>query len=464
MKWSLELDRTSRPLYLAIARALASDVSSGKLSPGTRLPTHRELARDLGVTVGTVTRAYAEVERRGLISSEVGRGTFVCWPGTAGSIEDPGVAEGARTIDLAVNSPPPPSGIDLDSELRRVIQELATDASRPDLLSYPPPAGLPRHREVGSMWMARTGLSCSPDTVLATAGAHQAMSVLLTTIVNPGDAIMAEALTYPALKSLARLLHLRLVPVEADCDGPTPEAIAAASRATGARVLYCNPTIHNPTGCVMPQARRDAVARAAAESGLWVVEDDAYGRLDPEAPPPIASLLPERGFYILSLSKTVAPGLRVAFLHVPKGMVERLSEGLRAHCLGVSPLPLEVACRWIAGGTAEQVLQGRREEAQARQRQAREILADWEWRGSASSYHIWLELPEPWRSGSFAAAARARGVSVAPAEVFAVSESAEVRAIRVCLGAPRERASIETALRRIAHLRLASPESSFGPV
>ena len=454
--------RHGLPRYLAIAEALADDVAAARLTAGTQLPTHRDLADRLGVTVGTVSRAYAEASRRGLISGEVGRGTFV--RNAVGG--EPGIAsddlEGGL-VDLGVNHPPPIDGEEV-AALQATMRAFARRRDLGSLLAYPPDAGARAHREAGAVWLARGGHTVDAGRIVVCSGSQHGLVALLSMLAREGEEVLVESLTYAGLKAIAGLLRLRLHPVAIDAEGVVPGALDEACRATAARILYCVPTVQNPTAAVMSNARRAAIAEIVARRGLTVIEDDVHGRLADEPPPPLAALVPERTYYVTSTSKTIAPGLRVGFVAAPPGMADRLAATVRVTTWGAAPLPAEVAAAWIHDGTAEALLKARRREAAARQSIAAGALAGLGLRATAGAYHVWIELPSPWRSATFAAEARQRGVAVTPSEAFAVGGGETPAAVRLCLGTPRTRESLQRGLRAVRQALESRPETAFAIV
>jgi DNA-binding transcriptional MocR family regulator len=456
--WLPRIGERSGPRYLAIADALGDDIAAGRLAPGTRLPTHRSLADVLGVTVGTVTRGYLEAARRGLLSGEVGRGTFV----RHAPADEP--AEVGALVDLAHNHPPPLSGGPLADVLQRTLGALAGRADLSALLGYPADGGRPAHREAGAAWIERGGLHAAPDDVLVCAGSQHALTTVMATLLQPGERLLAEAVTYPGLKALANLLHVRLEGLPMDRDGLRPDALEEACRKGGARSLYLVPTIQNPTGGVMSEPRRQEVAAIARAHGLSVIEDDIHALLAAERPRPIAAFAPERTYYLTSASKTLAPGLRVGYLLAPPGQAARLAAGVRATTWGAAPLTAEVVTAWIQDGTADALLAARRGEAAARQALATETLAGTDYDAHPVGYHLWLHLPAPWRSESFAAQAARRGVSVTPAEAFVVGRGAAPHAVRLCLGAPRTREALARGLRAVADTLAGAPDAGMAMV
>ena len=456
--WSPRVEGRSGPRYLAIVEALTEDLAAGVLRHGGRLPTHRDLADRLGVTVGTVSRAYAEAARRGLVSGEVGRGTFVRGGEGGGEAE-----EAERVVDLSQNHPPEPATQPQRSALLAALAVLTARGDAGRLLDYPAAGGNPADREAGAAWIARAGVPAAPHDVLVCTGSQHGLTVVLATLLEPGDLLLTEALTYAGVKAVAGLLHLRLKGLPIDAYGLRPDALEAACREGGAKALYVIPTHHNPTTAVMPEGRRHEIVAVARTHGLVVVEDDVHGLLPPERPRPIAALAPERCYYLTSTSKTLAPGLRVAYVLAPPAMIPRLVANLRATTWAVAPLTAAVASLWIRDGTADRLLETRRFEARDRQAIARTRLAGADVDAKAEAYYLWLRLPEPWRGDAFAAEARARGVLVTPAEAFAVGREPAPHAVRICLGAARTREALARGLDAVAEL-LRADEAASGAV
>ncbi|NTX16188.1 PLP-dependent aminotransferase family protein [Myxococcus sp. CA056] len=458
--WTPNLRGREGPLYRILADALGADIEEGRLAAGIRLPTHRELAEKVGVTVGTVTRAYAEAERRGLIGGEVGRGTFVRHRDAPRQLPPPAQDSGDDSlVDLGLNWPAPPPGDPAGSALKKSLDALQRSPRLAELLDYQPPAGNPAHREAGAEWMSRFGLEVEPSRVMVCSGGQHAMEVALSTLTRPGDTVLCEALTYPGLKVLANRLHLRLHGVAMDEHGLLPDALETACR-TGAKVLFCLPNLQNPTGSVMPEERRRRIATVARRHGLTVVEDDAYGLLLDKRPPPLCTLLPESGWFIAGVSKLLAPGLRIGYLAAPAGpSTERLAEEAALAARMTPALTADITARWVRDGTADELVVRRRREAHERLELAKDVLGDLMPRpGKATTYHLWLKLPSTWRAEAFTSQARRRGVLVMPAELFTVGPATAPAAVRVCLGTPRTRASLEKGLHRLRETLEGGPE------
>lgn len=458
--WCPDLKNREGPAYQAIADALAADIQSGRLAAGTRLPTHRDLADALGVTVGTVTRAYNEAQRRSLISGEVGRGTFV----------------GGRTDALPVQPAPAEAGL-IDLSLNRAIQGLTRSdlaealrrlAESPDLghlLDYQSDPGSPSHRAAAAAWLSRAGLTASPDQVVLTTGAQNAITTVLSSITHPQDTILTESLTYPGVKAAARLLHLGLEGLPLDAHGLLPDALERALRASPGRVLYTIPTLQNPTTSVMPIERRAALVELCRRYDATLIEDSVYGFLVEDAPPPLAKLAPERTYYLDSTSKLFGGGLRVGIVLAPPGQTiqqaaQRVATQMRAASGIVTPLTAELACRWYEDGTADRLVVEQRAEARRRQRLAQRLLEPFPFHAAPTAPMLWLPLPDPWRMDDFVFQARNRGVAVTPGSIFAAGREPPPNAVRVCLGSiPEERLSKGLAI--LADLLGQEPEAGL---
>lgn len=464
LSWRPRLEGFSGPRYLAIVEALSTDVARGILRQGDRLPTHRELARRLGVNVGTVTRAYGEARRRGLTGGEVGRGTFVRQV-RRDAIAHAAEAEAARfaidrraplgLADLAVNRPVtgPQAG-----ELAASLAAVAERGNLEDILAYQPEAGAMAAREAAARWLMGLGIDVPAGRVVLTVGGQQALVAALATVTQPGDLVLTEVLTYPGLKAAANLLHLKLQGVLMDEQGLLPESLELACWSSGARVLYCMPTLQNPTAAVMSEERRHDVVEIARRYGVTIIEDDVCGVLHPEPPARFATLAPERTCYLTSFSKAIAPGLRVGFAVAPEGRTGALAGAIRSTTWMATPLMVEIVGSWILDGTADRLLAWQREQAEARRAMAVSRLDGFELATGPGGLHAWLNLPEPWRAEEFTRQAREAGVAISPAELFAAGRSSAPQAVRLCLGGPPTIEDLRAALDVLAGLLGASPE------
>lgn len=460
-EWQPSIDDGSSPRYAAIVRSLQEAVAAGELVPGDRLPPQRELASELDVSLGTVTRAYNEARERGLVEATVGRGTFVR-AAPAEVRRGLGALVDRELIDLSLLVAPVLEEERWPDRLRQAAARLADRPDLNDLLGYQRHEGLFRHRRAASAWLARTGMEAAPDEVLIAGSAQHAAVAALSVLTRPGDVVLAEELTNPGLRDAAAWLHLRLHGLPMDEDGLVPDAFAAACRTGVGRTLYTMPTYHNPTTRTMPERRRTEIARIAEEHGVAVVEDGVHALLAEEAPPPLSARLPDLGYFLTSHSKTLSPSLRVGYLRAPPAAHEELAFALRATLWMVSPLLAEVASDWIEEGVAQGLLEEKRTEARDRQQVARDALDGFRVEAGRASHHLWLRLPEGWRSEAFVSEARRRGVAVTSPRALVAGQVKAPRAVRLCLGAARSREELQKGLELIRELLEEGPASSSG--
>jgi DNA-binding transcriptional MocR family regulator len=327
------------------------------------------------------------------------------------------------------------------------------------IFSYQPHGGRLDHREIAARWLRRVHVPADTANTILTSGAQHAMTVALSTLTAPGDAVLCEHVTYTGMRSLANHLHVRAHPVAMDDEGLLPDALEDAAHETGARVVYCVPSGQNPTARVMGKKRRQELVRVAARLDLMIVEDDAYGFLF-EGQAPLCASLPERTFYLTSMSKSLVPGLRVGLLRTPPGWTERVTGAVFATTVMLTPLDAAAACASMEDGTAERVVSWKRQEVRARQQLARQMLGAVV-TGSPDSQHAWLQLPPAWASDDFAREARQRGVIVTPGREFAVARHDVPNAVRIALGAPPDRETLKSALNTLAEILRDTPQA-FG--
>ena len=450
--WEPQLAPSAGPRYAAIVQALAGDIEAGLLKAGDRLPTHRALADALGVSLGTVTRAYTEARRQGLIEGEVGRGTFVRDREREDTRWALGAAPDRSVVDLSLLFAPPIEGSPAAEPLRRGLEEIASRVDLDEALGYQAHAGARRHREAGAAWIRRTGLETDEGDVIVTAGAQHAMTCVLSVVARPGDVVMTEALTAPGFKDIASWMPLRTHGLPSDDAGLLPMAFDAACRLGVSRVLYTMPVLHNPTTVTATLERRQEIAEIAARHGVAVIEDGALGLLPGDGVTPLSSFAPDSCYYITSLSKTVAAGLRVGFVRVPASAIGQMEDAVRATMWMASPLMAEAASSWIRDGTAERVLAARRRAASDRQELAREVLAGISYAADPAGYHLWLDPGSAWQAESLVRAARSAGVAITPADVFVSGRGHAPSRVRLSLTSPRDREELERGLRIVGDL------------
>lgn len=449
--WLPDYAGRSGRLYVAIADALAEDIAKGRLKPGERLPTHRELAWRLKLSVSTISKAYALAERRHLVAGEVGRGTFVNPPPTDLSSVEPNRPQ-SDVIDLSFNCPvifP-----EHEQAIAIALRSITEGGRIAGLVPYHRDwVGLQEHRAAASRWLSYLGASAQAEDIVLVNGAQQAAAAILSALTEPGDTIGLEELTDPGIRFLAANRHLKTKSLPLDEHGVVPATFEAACRDGSLRLTFLIPTHHSPTLAVMPAERRREIADIAARYNVTVIESDVYGSLVDPAPPPLASFAPKHCFYLTSQSKILAPGLRIGFIATPPGRAKDLIPGLAATTWMASLVPAEIASHLIVNGAASRLAAQQRQELQSRQALAAQILEGQQFRSLPTGFHIWLTLPEHWRAESFVTTLKARGVAVTPAEAFIVGQGPSPHAVRISLGgATRSRTELQRGLETVAEV------------
>ncbi len=451
--WRPVLSDGPEPIYERLIGALRRDVGSGHLAAGTRLPPQRQLAHALGVSLGAVTRAYAEAEQRGLITAHVGRGSFVAPP--------PAPPDEAA-VDLSRNLPPyAPARL----RLAEAVARLPRMPGFLDAVGYAAAPGAPAHRAAMAKWLAHaSGLAVAPERTVLTSGTQQGMALAFSAVCRAGDTVLCEAATFHGMKALAEHAGYRLQGLAMDAEGLIPDTLDAAA-AGGPKVLYLLPTLQNPTGRTMSEARRREIAAVARRRGLWIVEDDVYGAYQSDAPPPLAAFAPDRSFFVTSLSKAVAPGLRAGAVVAPEGggFEPALLRAVQALSIAGDPLGRMIAVRWIEDGTAAEIAREAAAEVTLRQALARAILgAAVEAPASQACPHLWLPMPEL-EAERIAGRALRAGVEVTAPAACAV-DTRLVSGLRVCLGAAPDRPTLERGLCAVAEALSRRTETAARPL
>jgi DNA-binding transcriptional MocR family regulator len=452
--WVPALVSIQGPRYLAFVVALEADIAAGRVKPGMRLLPQRDMAQRLDLSVGTISKAYAEAEQRGLISGEVGRGTFV----QRRRPETRGHGSPVTTINLALNVPPYTGE---DEVIASALAEIVADGEMSNLLGYLPHQGLRRHREAMSNWLASLGIAADADHLFITHGGQHALSIALGMVAPSGETVLTESYTYSGMLALSAQSGYRLHGVTTDASGLVPESLDRAFTETRARVLYCMPTLQTPMGSVMPPERRQAIAEIVRRHDAFLLEDDAYGYLLSPPLPPISRLIPERSFYIVSFAKCLAPGLRIAAMIAPEAFRDRSINALRATGWMAVPVMAEVVARLIHNGGLARQAKLKRDKAALRDAIVRRVLREWlPATNKTPGFHTWLPLPAGRTLAALIAQAAQAGITLAPPGALRRMES-ESLGVRLCLGAPATEADLERALIEIRRILEMAEAISF---
>jgi DNA-binding transcriptional MocR family regulator len=421
--------------YIELADAITADIRAGKLRPGDRLPPQREFAYSRGIAASTAQRVYAELERRGVVSGEVGRGTFVRL--AAGTVKPALAAPTSLRIDLDLNFPTVP---EQDALLSASLAELMR---RPDewrtAFARAVAHGTPALRSAAAAFFASRASSRTrplpTESLLFAGNGKQAIAAAVAATVNRGEVLGVEALTYPFIKTIAQQLGIRLLSLPLDDEGIAPAALIEAKRDAALSAIYLQPTLHNPLGITMSAARLDVIAEILMKDGIVAIEDATYAFLDADASR-LRSIAPDNVVLVDSMSKRLAPGLTLGVIVAPRQLREGIERALYTGAW-VAPSFAQAACtRWMADGTASRIIAAKRHDGAARQQLARRLLGRFGLLGNPHAYHCWLPLPAPWRADAFLAAAARQNIAVTPASAFAVAPGHVPNAVRLALSAP----------------------------
>jgi DNA-binding transcriptional MocR family regulator len=448
--WIPNIEAAGGPIYLAIADALESDIRTGTLAQGDRLPPQRELAYQLGVTLGTVTRAYGEAERRRLVKGETGRGTYVASESQKVSPLVPQEDE-PDACDLARNFAYPHLNPSLSEGLVRMARTVGIDR----LNGFVPSEGLKAHRETGVLVFKDYGLQADPARVAVTCGAQHGIQVTCQALFRSGDAVAVDRFTYPSIFSSFAGLGLKPVPVQALMrpDGGfgamDPQALAHAVKAHGVKGMFLMPNMQNPTTHTMSLDERQDLVGIARRFDLKIVEDDPYTPFLPETLPSFGALAPERTASIASISKVCSPGSRIGFVHVPAAFGDSIRNKIGESTWMASPITAELIAGWVREGLLFKTIRLKRKANRARFLNARALLAPYFLQGDVHKVFGWLRLPDGVDPDALQAALGHQGVQVLSARYFQGRDHAPAPYLRLTFGSEPSEDRFCWALERI---------------
>lgn len=473
-----DLDQYDGPKYLGIVELIEAAMQSGELKENDRLPPQRDLAKYLGVTVGTITRAFSEAEIKGLVRGEVGRGTYVIpnqftSPSSLDEINSSGEYIGLAASDpkAALEDTSIFKKSDLPYDCTQLVplanaQALVNDAMAEiqssgqfaQLFDYTSTSFLANARESISTWVNRIGTNFTRNNMVMCYGAQHALSVIVAGLSEPGDIIVTENLSYPGIQAMASRLHRRqVIGVDLDEHGMIPESLEFICARYHPKFLMTVPSLHNPTSITVPKERREAIAEIAKAHDLIIIEDDVYRHLVADAPPTYAQMLPDRTCYIGSFSKSVLPGVRLGFVGASVDKIVRLRAALRSSIWMVSPLLITMAKTLVEQGGLEQLHAEERQLIRHRQSIAQRMLGEFDIEFNPESMHVWLRLPEEWTAVDFAKAAKDKGIALLPSWLFAINKDAAPEAVRISLVCIPEEDRLIEALEQIAEIARSVP-------
>ncbi|MGG1519391.1 PLP-dependent aminotransferase family protein [Paenibacillus oryzisoli] len=441
MSWKPSIDKTQKPIYKVLAMQLKQDIFNGVLLPGTRLPSQRELADYLDLNLSTISKAFKMCELKGLLSAAVGSGTYVSYDALSNAylLED---TKPGHLIEMGATLPDNASYEPLLLQLKSMLQE--TDYEK--WFGYGRAGENLWQKDAALKLIRRGGLITTVDRILFANGAQNAIAAALASLCRPGDRIGADTHTYPGLKTVAAMLSIQIVPIKSENDEMSPFALEYACKNDNIKGIYVIPDYHNPTANIMSVENRKKIAAIAKTYNQFILEDTSYSLLSEKPLPPVASFVPEQTIFIASLSKIIAPALRLAYVAVPVQFKDSMSKALYNLNVSVSPLFVELAARTIVSNQFELIIKGHREQAIRRNQLVNRYLADYTCIGAETSNFRWLLLPSKVTGFEFERLAAQQGVQVYAADRFVVGNSSPERAVRIAVCAPETLEELEEGL------------------
>lgn len=468
--WLPDLQASDGPLYVRIADQIEQAISTGMLASGSKLPPQRNLAYDIGVTIGTVSRAYTMVRERGLVSGEVGRGTYVL--GSAQD-NDPAAVDpvSAKLVGTrAANAPPGKLRFDTtaatDVGQSGVVTDMLTDICREqpnEIASYT--RNFPvQWLEAGRRWLKRDDWQPAIESIVPTLGAHAAVIAAVSVITAPGDRIVFEHVTYSQVSRGTALIGRQTVLVESDAHGVIPEDFERVCVQQHPKLAFLMTSSQNPTLSIMPEERRRAITAIARRHNVFLIEDNLYGGTVDAGIPLLAEIAPDRTFLVGGLSKSVAAGVRGGWIACPPHLAQRVRIAHKMVSGGLPYLLAELGARLVLSGMADAIRTKVSAEVEAREAHAREIFAGLDFNSHPRVPFLWLKLPDPWLSGTFRQAAFAEDILIDDEDEFKAGRSERTfYRVRIGLSSPDSRADVVAGLQRLRRLIAHGPTGYDSP-
>lgn len=442
MSWKPDIKNAAGPLYKVLAKMLEGDILSGKLIPGTKLPPQRELADFLDINLSTVSRAFKLCEQNGLICASIGNGTFVSTDAGTNHILSP-IPENLQIIEMGAILP----NIGPNKAIIEYLQKMLSEPEVDRLFQYGNAGGSNWQKEAAVKWIGKANLKVEQDQILFSLGGQNAIAAILASLFKAGDKIGTDPLIYPGIKTIAKMLGIQLVPIDWVNNEITEEGLCNACKNEKIKGLYIIPDFHNPTTHTMSLKTRKMIGEIARRNHIIIIEDAINSLLKDNPLPPVASFAKDQTIYILSLSKVISPGIRLAFIAAPEEYCKEVSTGIYNLNITVSPLLLELAARLIHTKLADSIAEERRQYIRQQNKIVNLYLKNYEILGEEDCPFRFILLPEVFTGKSFEICARNEGVQVYSGERFLVGNSQDRRAVRISVTAAKDASEFETGVK-----------------
>jgi DNA-binding transcriptional MocR family regulator len=445
--WKVKQDEFIRacektPKYKALANLIEQAVRSGDLQTNEKLPAQRWLADALTVTHGTVTRAYELAEKRGLLTAKLGAGTYV------NALNQPApLVTGQKVYDFASSMQPM---LGQQTVLAKALQELALDPQAlVGVMTYAH-QGLLKHKMAFSRWLAQANrvIKVAPHDLIFTQGAQQGIFTCLQILCDSGDHVMHEALAYPGFFKAAKANKVTTLALDLNTQGIDLSQLEAYCESHQPKLLYLTANIQNPTNIQYSDEQRSRILTLSKRYGFYIIEDDVNYTLPENWQSPLQQEAPEQVFYLSSLSKYVAGGLRVAYAIIPKIWQARFNQNLHSQCWMNASMSLEIASRFLFTEHFEHNQAQLAQEMRYRQNAMTCLLHRCGFEARSGGLNVWLSLPLSLNMHALNAHLLEQNIKVRTADLFTDQSQAQVvqNGIRLSLGGFDLRADFDEGL------------------
>jgi DNA-binding transcriptional MocR family regulator len=339
-----------------------------------------------------------------------------------------------------------------NDEVAEQLKKMTFEPNFKMLFDYGRPDGTPLQKEAARKYITRMGYDAKSESILFAGGGQNSIAACLAGLFKPGDSIGTNPFIYPGLKTVAAMFGIQLIPIKQKGEEITREALLYACRNENIKGLYLIPDYNNPTSHTISKETRRMIGEIAVEENLIIIEDGSFSFMRAKPMLPLAYYAPENTIYISNLSKVIAPGLRLAFVTVPKRFKRAMSIALYNMNISLSPLMIELVSRLINSGVAEEITKKKRKNTNERNKLINKVLRGYDIKGDKNCIFRWLILPEGLSGEEFEKKAYKRGVQVYSSERFAVGSTKPFGAVRLAVGSPKNEEELMEGLNIIKNL------------
>ena len=450
-----KLDFSQKPIFEHLAGIISDEIVKRNISTADKLPAYRRLSWQINLSEGTVQRAYQELERKGLIITRVGDGSYVLKRqnerlesfSNAPKRKKISAIAPQTVIDLSRNQFLLHHNFDNWREILNFSSLSDRDMSR--LFNYADERGGSSHRKAGLQLFSLLGISPKVEQIFCTNGAQHGVTIALHTLARRHDAIAVDAYTYPGIITLAKRMRIRLVVVDRDRDGMLPDALERQIQSHRIAGLYMMPNRHNPLNFSMSNSRRRDIADLCRKHNVMIIEDETQGLSGEQVFTSFFSLLPELTFVVSSVSKILNSGLRVGFLVAPQQLVNRARKVMRDSCWMATPMSHEIVKRSFETGLLDKSISSNKREIKRRKKLLQHLVADMDYTTQDCSPHYWIKLPKSSTDLEMYEKLLTDKIIVSPGAQFRVKQPQKEYFMRVCLTAYVDDAQLLFAFEKI---------------